>query len=246
MSNLFDPEKYWQKRLEDDFNLTGKGAGHSEFSKRYNFYTYKLKLYVLRRVIKKYHLNIKGVEILDVGSGTGYFVDFFKRFKPAKIAGIDITNISVNRLTKRFPEYIFFKIDIGAPDIMTIGKFDIINAFDVLHHIPDDRRFENAIRNLSKLAKPGAFLFLTDAFYPKDTLLANYEKVRSLDTYRRVLRGYRFIPLELIPVRYFMTRHFPLLAGNPILWFLVDCLLIKFGKKYNGKDSKLLVSKLEG
>ena len=125
--------EYWEKRLSDNFGL--HGTGFLGLGKNFNKWMYRIRAKVLERELGK--LNIKPVEyrILDIGSGTGFYVDLWRQFGCKKVVGADITNVSVENLRKNFPEYEFYKMDIGndQKDIDQIidRQFDIVSAFDV-------------------------------------------------------------------------------------------------------------------
>src|SRR5688500_18643814 len=78
-----------------------------------------------------------GAEILDVGSGTGFYVDRWLRLG-ARVTGLDLTEVAVRELGRSFPQARFVQGDIGAelePLTLTPASFDAVSAFDVLFHI---------------------------------------------------------------------------------------------------------------
>ena len=149
----YKPKEYWEKRLESQPNL--KGVGCAGFNETYNKYLYSLKASALDKILNKYSITIKGKSILDVGCGTGFFVDYYNKKGAKKITGLDITEVSVSMLKERYPACNFQVADISNPNINLEEKFDIINAFDVLYHITDDSKFETATNNISSLCAGG-------------------------------------------------------------------------------------------
>jgi len=97
--------------------------------------------------------------ILDVGCGTGFFVDFYFKRGAKEITGIDITKTSISMLKEKYPAYNFYVADISDLNypVKLKEKFDIINAFDVLYHITDDSKFEMAMHNISSLCAGGSY-----------------------------------------------------------------------------------------
>jgi SAM-dependent methyltransferase len=84
--------------------------------------------------------------VLDVGSGTGFYVQLWQEIGVLSITGSDLTDVAVAHLPQDFPENEFLRVDIGAPIANFAGrKFHAISALDVLFHIIDDRRYEAAI-----------------------------------------------------------------------------------------------------
>ncbi|MBT4483617.1 MAG: class I SAM-dependent methyltransferase [Candidatus Latescibacteria bacterium] len=57
--------------------------------------------------------NLKGKNVLDIGCGTGYFVEWYLE-QGANVCGIDITSISVERLKQKHQSE-FYTQDITDP-----------------------------------------------------------------------------------------------------------------------------------
>lgn len=186
--------EYWEKRLSDNFGL--HGTGFLGLGKNFNKWMYRIRAKVLERELGK--LNIKPAEyrILDIGSGTGFYIDLWRQFGCKKVVGADITNVSVENLRKNFPEFEFYKMDIGndQKDIDQIidRQFDIVSAFDVLFHITDDKRYKNAFKNVyDRLADGGYFIF-TENFLHKNYFQAEHQKGRTLENIEKLLGDLNF------------------------------------------------------
>jgi 2-polyprenyl-3-methyl-5-hydroxy-6-metoxy-1,4-benzoquinol methylase len=85
------------------------------------------------------------------------------------------------------------------------GSFDIVNVFDVLYHIVDEDKFEQAIRNLGTYCKAGGWVFISDAFNP---LFGGSEhvKYRPLEKYQEVLGKYGLKIMQRYPLFYFLGK----------------------------------------
>ena len=66
---------YWNARLLTNFNL--QGVGRTCFDERYNEWMYRAKLRCLESIFGREPLTSSLV--LDVGCGTGFFIDWFLR-----------------------------------------------------------------------------------------------------------------------------------------------------------------------
>ena len=154
--------EYWEGRLSSGFDLTKVGL--LGFSESYIKIVYKAKITVLKRFLAANEIEIKNKTVCDVGCGTGYYVNFYSNEGAKHITGIDITQTSINNLKSQYPEYDFVRGDISSQEILlgTKNKFDIVNVFDVLYHIVNDTKFEQAIQNICELTKHNGFIFFTD------------------------------------------------------------------------------------
>ena len=162
----YDPHTYWEKRLSCDaldINLVGYlGLGIT-----YNRWLYRLRFASLLRGLRKNKIRPAGKTILDCGVGSGAYIPFWQEQIPFSITGIDITEVSVNTLQKRYPSHHFKLADLTAlqaADIFNGKKFFLVTAFDVLFHITDDTGFHRAVANLANYVEPGGWLLLSDGF----------------------------------------------------------------------------------
>jgi SAM-dependent methyltransferase len=164
----FSPREYWEDRLNGDFSL--RGVGYSLLGSRYNKWQYALRDRVLRRELAGLHLDLSNADVLDVGSGTGFYIDYWLRTGVGSVSGCDLTETSVSRLRIQFPDQKFYQLDIGAdPPPEFSARFDVISVFDVLFHIVDEVRFERAFRNISQLLVPGGILCFSELFLHHET-----------------------------------------------------------------------------
>ena len=74
----YDPSMYWENRLQDNFNL--QGVGHICFDQKYNYWLYQAKVRALRKAFMDGNISLDNRNILDVGCGTGFFVDLFHKW----------------------------------------------------------------------------------------------------------------------------------------------------------------------
>ncbi|MCW4054902.1 MAG: class I SAM-dependent methyltransferase [Candidatus Bathyarchaeota archaeon] len=237
----YEPKKYWQDRLKTNFDITGVGC--LGFNETYNKYLYSLKLSSLEIVLDE-HTVIEGKFVLDIGCGTGFFVDYYSRKGAKKITGVDITKVSILKLTEKYPQYNFLVADISSPNISLKERFDIVNAFDVIYHIVDDAKFKTALHNISAWCAKGGYVLITDYFCKKDIITATHVHHRSLRTYENELSKGSIRIVDIIPMYYLMNRHFhlPIIILNKIcpLFYLIDRSLQRM-KTSNGRNMKLMI-----
>lgn len=199
----YEPEKYWQERLSRDFSLVG--AGNLSAGIGYNQWLYKARTRALTKLLKRTEINARGKRVLDIGVGNGFYVDYWKKKGAKSITGIDITEKSVSTLTTKYPEYDFIKADISSEELILKGTFDIITAFDVLFHIIDEDKFEQAISNIRRLSHHQTKVLITDSFLKSPHPARFHENYRTLKRYQGVLKEEGIEMVELVPVFYFMS-----------------------------------------
>jgi cyclopropane fatty-acyl-phospholipid synthase-like methyltransferase len=201
----YKPAEYWDKRLSQKFNL--QGVGYCAFNKYYNFWLYKAKTRALKNIVKKYNIGIYDKTLLDIGCGTGYWVNFYKILK-CNVTGIDISKTSVVNLKRRYPKFEFINIDFALPNVSEIinKKFDIINAFDVFYHIVDDNSFQQALENICLLSNNSTYIFITDLFIYHSEQVADHVKFRSFDSYEKIFNRFDIKVLTIEPLYFLLNK----------------------------------------
>lgn len=199
----YNPQDFWETRLREKFSLLG--TGHSGFSEHYNTYMYKRRARVLTKALAALRIKLEGKKVLDIGCGTGFFVDYYLRNKASSVVGLDITSVSIERLKNKFPSQRFYQCDISSARLSSEENFDIINIFDVAYHITDDDNFRKAIENISYCCHEGTWLFITDSLVPR---LANssHVKYRTLQMYREILDKKGIVIIKVYPVFHLLGK----------------------------------------
>jgi SAM-dependent methyltransferase len=237
----YDPREFWQRRLSEHFDL--RGTGETGLSLAYNRACYALRLSVLERALREAGASLSGRSVLDVGCGTGFFTVYYLA-RGARVTGIDIAPVAIERLALRHPEARFVLADVSETALAE--RFDVVNVFDVLLHITDDARWEQAVRNVAAAVAPGGLLLVSDTFasYPG---LAAHNRSRPLATYRALLTAAGLTPGPLYPTHVLLNRElgaFRFLNRAPGLLELADRALLALGAgRTDPVVSKLLVAR---
>lgn len=160
----FIPARYWEERLTHRYGLDS--VGYIGLGLAYNRYMYAVRRFVVERAIAHASLDLQGAHILDIGSGTGFYVDLFGKYGPSSITGVDVTNIAVQELRKTFPQHTFYQRDIAQlqqalPATPPLG-YDLVSVFDVLFHVVDDAQYEQAVANIGRLTRPGGYVLYAE------------------------------------------------------------------------------------
>jgi SAM-dependent methyltransferase len=154
--------------------------------------------------------------VLDIGSGTGFYVERWLELKARDVTGIDITEIAVEHLRDRYPSFRFERRDIGAAgDLNVGGPFDIVSAFDVLFHIVDDERYECAFQNIRSALRTSGWFIFSENFLRRGDDRARHQVSRSQGTIERVLEATGFREVYRRPMSILMD--YPIDQPNRLL-----------------------------
>jgi SAM-dependent methyltransferase len=180
----FDPSAYWERRLQP-FDLSV--VGHSGLGLRYNRWLYRVRSVVFRRLLRTISFPPDG-RVLDVGSGTGFYIGEWKRAGYTDVVGSDLTAIAVERLARRFPGAELVRWDAADEPPYEPASFDAISAFDVLFHIVDDSRYRAALANFASLLRPGGYLLISENLVHGPAVQGEHQVSRRLSQVEAVLR----------------------------------------------------------
>ena len=201
----FNVKEYWEKRLEKNYGL--EGVGYLGHGKAYNGWMYKLRKYIFNKYVSKLKLNLSELSILDIGSGTGFYIECWINLGAKKITGSDITAVAIQNLSSKYKNCNFKEFDISQKDtdVFDSKKFDVISAFDVLFHVVEDDRFIQAINNIHFLLKSEGIFLISDNFVHAETYRGNHHVNRSLNYITEVLKKAGFEILMRKPSFYFLN-----------------------------------------
>src|SRR4051794_30174088 len=145
-----------------------------------NTWMYRVRRRVLRRAIRRAGVRAEGASVLDVGTGTGFYVREWQRLGAGAVTGGDVSAAAVERVRAEIPTAKFLEADIAdaIPDALG-GEYDVISAFDVLFHIVEDTRFLQAIENLARLTRTRGHLLLSENFLRSSTLRHRHQVSRT-------------------------------------------------------------------
>jgi SAM-dependent methyltransferase len=141
------------------------------------------------------------MRVLDVGSGTGFYIDRWHELGVSSVTGADLTETAVERLRHRYPDDRFVRFDVteaGAP--LEPGSFELVSAMDVLFHIVDDEGFARAFETLFSLVAPGGRLVFSDNFLHGPAQRARHQVSRPLEDIEAAVRAAGFEVVERRPM----------------------------------------------
>jgi SAM-dependent methyltransferase len=185
--STFDAASYWENRLRG--NVALEKIGYLGLGSQYNQWLYRVRKAVFRRAVKSLNISLAESSVLDVGSGSGFYIQQWKALGAGKLTGLDLTTAAVEHLGAKFPDVTFHRADIGEDrELPAKGPYDIVSAFDVLFHIVDDTRYRRAIQNIHSLLRPGGVFLLSDVFVHDNVVPLEHFVSRPLTQAESVLR----------------------------------------------------------
>lgn len=98
---------------------------------------------------------------LEVGCGTGYVLAGIASARPRHLVGSEYFAEGLPFAAARVPAVELIQADARA--LPFIEEFDVVGAFDVLEHIPED---ETVLRQLHRVVRPGGGVLLTVPQHP--------------------------------------------------------------------------------
>ena len=105
--------------------------------------------------------QIKGSEVLELGCGTGTFLNLADKRKAASYTGLDVSSEMLKLASKKKTEYVepeFILNDLESFSQNTPQKYDVILASSFLHHLYDLEEGLNQIKSM--LVEGGIFICL--------------------------------------------------------------------------------------
>jgi SAM-dependent methyltransferase len=210
LTERFSARDYWQSRLSQSYSL--QGVGYQRLGKSFNQWMYKVRARVFSRLARRLGVDWRQATVLDVGSGTGFYVEQWHALGVPQVIGVDITTKAVEELGRRFPGDRFIELDIGADEPASrltahVSHLSAVSAMDVLFHIVDDEAYRRAFVNIASALAPGGWFLWSDNFLHHDTERVMHQASRSLAESEDAVRAAGFEIVERVPM--FVLMNYP-------------------------------------
>lgn len=135
------------------YNLYWKDSKNEHLSD----FPYKLPL--VRSIVPR----IPNLTILDFGCGTGNMLAEVMKINPrSKYIGVDVSEIAIKKIKKRFPKGIFFTVEDGGKIPIRTGDVDFILALDVIEHVYNTKE---TLSELTRILKPTGKILITMPYH---------------------------------------------------------------------------------
>lgn len=121
----------------------------------------------------------EATQLLDVGCGGGnYTLMMLKKLPGLYCTLVDLSKPMLDKALERVSQQTNGKVRILQGDIREVklpgNHFDIILAGAVLHHLRDDKDWEETFNKLYSLLKPGGCLMISDLVIQETVAISEY------------------------------------------------------------------------
>lgn len=189
---FMNPEDYWHSRLEEFGLRSLRGVGKPTLVEEENEELHSVGKQSFLDICTHTRIDFETKRILDIGCGVGYYTQLFRELGVKSYLGIDITDVFLGELGKRFPDYRFRKQDITVP--CKLGEsFDLLVMIDVTQHIISDKDFAQAMENVKQHLGEGGIFIVTDWLSKSRSLRKWYDVRRPLKYYQNSFRNGYYI-----------------------------------------------------
>lgn len=194
-----DTKRYWEERLTREYSLGG--VGWIGLGRAFNRWMYAVRWRVFARMVRDHVPLGSAARVLDIGSGTGFYLEAWQRLGVAALEGSDLTERATAALRVRWPGLAIHNFDAaGTPGSLPTGRYDAISAMDVLFHIVEDEGFQRALGNLAGMLAPGGRLVLSENFLALAPMSAAHQVSRTEAGIRHALREAGLEPVAMRPM----------------------------------------------
>jgi SAM-dependent methyltransferase len=170
-SAAFQPinsERYFNSRYTLMPDVSDKSTMSADTTLLYSAYHYSCIETNILTLLFEHNQAIDRPRVLDIGSGTGHWIDFYRRTLSSRATvGLDISEAAIEKLKEKYSKtddsISLIREDFSRKDLGNIGEpFDIINSIGTIHHITSDEAWLNCLTNISANLRPGGVGFISD------------------------------------------------------------------------------------
>ena len=160
---------------------------------------FQARLQIVSSLIRRFSPGPAPRRIADIGCGMGASLERLARLGTVVGADFSPTALAFARSRTREP-----LVAAALPDLpFADGQFDVVCALDVIEHIDDDAA---AVRELSRICRPGGLLVLTVPAYP--WLWSEHDDINEHKrryTRRRLQECLAPLPIDVLRLSYMNT-----------------------------------------
>jgi 2-polyprenyl-3-methyl-5-hydroxy-6-metoxy-1,4-benzoquinol methylase len=166
--------EYWEQRFAEGVTLGS--VGWWGFGEAFNGWMYAVRRAVFLRLVRPF--VSPDMNVLDVGSGTGFYVRRWRELGVRDVTASDMTTAAVAALGSLGSPV--FQLDIGESGAVLDRRFAAISAMDVLFHIVDDDRYRTSFHNIAAMLRPGGLFVFSENMLHRAALAGPHQVSRTM------------------------------------------------------------------
>jgi SAM-dependent methyltransferase len=183
------PDSFFERYHDRWFNE--KDLISPEWSWYETKYHYNLVENAIIDLLRQHFGRVQAKQVLDVGSGTGHWIDFYLNYLEASaVTGLDFSGTCVRELRRRYEgrgNVRVDKVNVAGPLPGLEADFDVVNAIGVMFHIVDDAQWRMAVANLLNCLNRDGIAIVGGEFGPHTSERGVMRKHRSRQCWESVL-----------------------------------------------------------
>ncbi len=195
-----------------DSSFYTKGVSHRQtmspdksiITAKYHYASVEMRIL---KHLRNNRISMNQARVLDIGSGSGHWIDFYKSLESLEISGIDISTAAFKYLKEKYAEDSTITIYHGkALDVIEKinGRYDLVNAIEVISHIVEDFEWESTIKTIRNRLKKGGLFIVSGHFGLINGLNIHIDKdgyinkrLRSKRNWKRALKEASFAEIKI-------------------------------------------------
>lgn len=201
-------KSWWDKKFYSSsvFDKNTISNSIDEYATAYHYASLEL---IIAKEFFRLKDMIKVEYILDIGTGAGHWIDFYRRIGVTKLIGLDVSEKAINALRKKYAEPEVRLINGAITDLRgeKLQELDVINAVGVMFHIVDDVEWKCSLTILHAALKKGGILVVSEHFGILDGLNVQVDqhgvnkRLRSRRNWEKTLKEIGFKDIRFIKNR---------------------------------------------
>lgn len=205
-STAYRPDTWWNQYYEgaEFSDATTIEPGKDPLPTWYHYNS-------VENLILKYLVNqgrrLDGDAVVDVGSGSGHWLRFYRRLGAARLTGFEISEPAAAGLERQFaddPAVQIVQGDVAAAELPS--DLDLVNAIGVLFHVVDDRKHEAIVRRLGQGLKRGGLMVVGGHFGWLNNVNVQFDAEGKVNKRLRSARRWRSLLRDFERVEIFRNR----------------------------------------
>lgn len=175
---IYDDTKWWDDAFYTDGVSDRQTISREKSAITAKYHYTSLELNILRH-LRNNGKNVHQMDVLDIGSGSGHWIEFYRVLGASKITGVDISYSSFKYLMDKYATNSNVEIYQGKAleAVKHLDRqYDIANAVGVMFHIVDDIEWRDTIQAVANALKDGGLFIIGGHFGLLDGLNVQIDK----------------------------------------------------------------------